>query len=149
MTPGRPRQARPADYDAITAVLGQWWGRPMVAVLPRLFLDHFYRSSLVVDGPGGPLAFLIGILSPSEPERAYIHVVGVAPEARKHGLGRVLYEEFFALARADGRRLVSAITSPVNTASIAFHQAMGFTVAGPVPDYDGRGRDRVIFQRPL
>ncbi len=79
-----PRQARPEDYDAIAAADG-WWGRPVLASLPRLFLDHFHRSSLVIEGPGGLTAFLVGILSPSRPESAYIHFVGVAPQARGQG----------------------------------------------------------------
>lgn len=143
------RMARPDDYDAIAAVVNDWWGRPILGAIPRLFLDHFYRTSLVVDGPGGPLAFLVGILSPSQPGQAYIHFVGVAPQARGLGLGRRLYEEFLALARADGRSVAKAITAPVNTASIAFHRAMGFTVTGPVPDYEGPGRDYMVFERRL
>jgi ribosomal protein S18 acetylase RimI-like enzyme len=145
----RSRPARPEDYDAIAAVADRWWGRPVLAALPRLFLDHFHNSSLVVDGPDGPMAFLIGILSPAQPQRAYIHFAGVAPQARQAGLGRRLYEEFFALARADGRRVVSAVTAPANAGSIAFHRSMGFAVAGPVPGYNGPGRDFVTFERPL
>src|SRR5450755_4901026 len=80
--PEPTRMARPDDYDAIAAVVNDWWGRPVLPALPRLFLNHFYRTSLVVDGPDGPLAFLVGILSPSEPDHAYIHFVGVSPAAR-------------------------------------------------------------------
>jgi ribosomal protein S18 acetylase RimI-like enzyme len=143
------RMARADDYDAIAAVLNDWWGRPVLGALPRLFLDHFHRTSLVIDGPDGPLAFLVGILSPSKPEHAYIHFAGVSPAARQRGLARRLYEEFFDLARADGRRVVSAVTAPVNSGSIAFHRSMGFTVTGPVTGYDGPGRDFVIFSRDL
>lgn len=143
------RMAKPDDYDAIAAVLSDWWGRPVLSALPRLFLDHFYRTSLVIDGPDGPLAFLIGILSPSEPDQAYIHFVGVSPAARQRGLARRLYEEFFAMARADGRLAARAITAPVNGGSIAFHRSMGFTVTGPVADYEGPGRDYVVFERTL
>ena len=146
---GRSRPARPGDYDSIAAVIDAWWGRPVLAALPRLFLDHFHDTSLVIDGPGGLVGFLIGILSPSEPERAYIHFVGVAPEARGHGLGGAMYQDFFALARADGRRAVSAVTAPINSGSIRFHRSMGFTVAGPVADYNGPGIDLVAFERPL
>lgn len=143
------RPARPDDYDAIAAVLDGWWGRPVLAALPRLFLDHFCASSLVMEDSGGIRAFLIGILSPSQPEHAYVHFAGVAPAARREGLARLLYEEFFALARADGRRVVSAVTAPVNSGSIAFHRSLGFTVTGPVPDYDGPGRDFIVFERAL
>lgn len=145
----RPRPATPADYEPIAAVLDEWWGRPVMAALPRLFFDLFHRTSLVIDGPAGPQGFLVGILSPSSPREAYIHFAGVAPHARNLGFGRVMYEAFFGLARTDGRGVVTAITSPANTGSIAFHRRMGFTVTGPVPGYNGPGADRIVFRRPL
>lgn len=149
MTERHPRTAQASDYAAIAAAVDDWWGRPVLSALPRLFLDHFHRTSLVIDGPGGLLAFLVGILSPSDPRQAYIHFAGVAPQARRQGLAQLLYAEFFALARADGRTMVSAVTAPVNTGSIAFHRAMGFSVNGPVADYDGPGRDLVRFEHSL
>jgi ribosomal protein S18 acetylase RimI-like enzyme len=144
-----PRPARREDYDAIAAVIDQWWGRPVLGSLPRLFFDLFHRTSLVIDGAEGPAAFLAGILSPSDPRQAYIHFAGVDPGTRQRGLGRVLYEAFFALARADGRSEVRAVTSPANTGSVAFHQSMGFAVTGPVPGYNGPGRDFIVFHRSL
>ncbi|MET7397949.1 N-acetyltransferase [Dactylosporangium sp. NPDC005572] len=143
----RPAQA--ADYDAIAAVVDDWWGRPILAGLPRLFLDHFHRTSLVAESAAGLRGFLVGILSPSEPDEAYIHFVGVHPGTRSQGLARTLYERFFALAKEHDRRVVRAITSPVNEASIAFHRRMGFTVGGPVAGYNGPGRDLVTFARDL
>lgn len=143
-------RARAADYDEIIAVVDDWWGRTVAGSLPRLFLDHFNRTSLVARDHDGVLTgFLIGVLSPSQPGRAYIHFVGVAPTARGRGLGRRLYEEFFALARAAGCVAVGAITSPVNAGSIAFHKSMGFAVTGPVVGYDGPGRDMMVFDRDL
>ncbi len=57
--------------------------------------------------------------------------------------------EFFVLARAEGRTTVSAVTAPVNTGSIAFHRAMGFSVTGPLTGYNGPGQDLVRFDRAL
>lgn len=149
-TPYTVRTARPADHDAILAVVDDWWGRPASRDLTRVFLDHFFATSLVAEEPDGALAgFVVGFLSPSEPAHAYIHFTGVAPSLRRSGLARDLYERFFARARADGRTVVKAITSPVNSRSIAFHRALGFTASEPVPDYDGPGLDRVVFHRVL
>lgn len=137
--------------------MDDWWGRPVRAVLPRLFLDHFAPTSLIAEepGPGGAAAapglagFLVGFMSPSRPREAYIHFAGVSPDHRRAGLARRLYTRFFDLARDDGRDLVRAITPPHNEVSIAFHSALGFTVTGPVPDYHGPGADRVLFERRL
>jgi L-amino acid N-acyltransferase YncA len=143
------RAAVPEDYDAIAAVADEWWGRPIMAILPRLFLDHFYATSFVIEDGHGLAAFLIGFLSPSRSEDAYIHFVGVRPDLRTAGLGRQLYEDFFALARAGGRSVVAAITSPVNERSIAFHRRLGFEVRGPVEGYNGPGTALVHFTRTL
>ena len=133
------RTAVPADYDAIVQVIDRWWGRSMVSALPRLFLDHFHATSLVA--PAGPQAsepdrglrgFLVGFPSGSLPEQAYIHFVGVSPQCRAAGL-----------------TAVSAVTSPVNAPSIAFHRAMGFEVRGPVAGYNGPGQDLVHFHLHL
>ena len=143
------RTARPEDYDPIAAVVDEWWGRPILAALPRLFFDHFHETSLVAERDGELAGFLVGILSPSDPGEAYIHFVGVAPTARGSGLGARLYAEFFARAAADGRRTVEAVTSPVNEASIAFHRRMGFAVRGPVPDHNGPGNAMIVFQADI
>jgi ribosomal protein S18 acetylase RimI-like enzyme len=144
------RFARPADYDPIIGCVDHWWGRPISRSLPRLFLDHFHRTSMIAETGEGSLAgFLIGFLSPSLPDAAYIHFVGVDPRLRGRGLARELYRRFFALAAADGRSVVKAITAPVNSGSIAFHTALGFRVTGPVPGYDGQSADMMVFERRL
>lgn len=142
------RPASPADYDRIITVVNPWWGRDIQHVLPRLFLDHFHRTSLIAETSDDLAGFLVGFLSPSLPDTAYIHFVGVNPAFRGTGLARRLYETFFALARTDGRTAVRALTSPQNTGSIAFHKAMGFT-ATPTQAHDGPHTDRVLFHRPL
>lgn len=126
-----------------------WWGRPVADALDRLFLDHFFATSSVAESDGELAAFLIAFLSPSLPDEAYIHFAGVDPAHRRSGLARRLYEEFFVLAARAGRSRVSAITSSANTASIAFHERMGFTVRSPVADYNQPGTAHVVVERGL
>jgi len=143
------RSARPTDYDAIAAVADAWWGRPILGVLPRLFLDHFHRTSFVAERDDTLAGFLVGFCSPSEPDEAYIHFLGVAPAERRHGLAHRLYDEFFELARAEHRSVVRAVTSPTNAASIAFHRRMGFSVSDPIPQPNQPGHELVYFRRSL
>jgi ribosomal protein S18 acetylase RimI-like enzyme len=144
------RAARPHDYDSIIAIVDSWWGRPIAGALQRVFLDHFFATSLIAEGADGGLAgFLVGFPSPADDARTYIHFVGVDPAERGTGLGRALYEAFFDAMRAGGRTEVHAVTSPVNVDSIAFHRSLGFSVVGPLADYDGPGADRVVFSRSL
>lgn len=143
------RAARPDDHAWIVSVVNDWWGRPVAGAIPRLFLDHFHPTSLIAEAGGTPVGFLVGFLSPAEPETAYIHFVGVDPDQRGRDLGRRLYETFFEIARADNRSVVKAITAPVNTASIAFHERMGFAVSEPVEGYNTPGVAHVTFHRSL
>jgi ribosomal protein S18 acetylase RimI-like enzyme len=145
------RHAEPADYGRVIGRVNAWWGgRDMAPMLPRLFFVHFEGTSYVVDdGEGQLAAFLIGFLSQTDPDEAYIHFVGVSPEHRGGGLGRQLYERFFEDARAAGRTRVTCVTSPVNEESVAFHEALGFTSESVAHDYDGPGEDRVLFVKTL
>jgi predicted GNAT superfamily acetyltransferase len=134
----------------VIVVLDEWWGgRQMVDMLPRLFFTHFRDTSFVAERDGELAGFLVGFLSQSEPEAAYVHFVGVSPAERGSGLGRELYERFFAVARSHGRRTVSCITSPWNEGSQAFHRAIGFEASEPRSDYDGPGLDRIVLTRAL
>ncbi|OLT25864.1 GNAT family N-acetyltransferase [Nocardiopsis sp. CNR-923] len=143
------RTARPSDHLRIIGVCDAWWGRPIADVLPRLFLDHFHTSSLTAEVGEELAGFLVGFASPSRPEEAYVHFVGVAPEHRRSGLASRLYTRLTKVARVDGRSVVRAVTSPVNARSIAFHRALGFTVTGPHTDHDGPGEDRMVLELRL
>ena len=148
--PFTTRPAVPDDFDAVVGVVDEWWERPGASRdLTRVFVNHFHGTSLIAERDGELAGFVIGFLSPSHPEEAYIHFTGVAPAWRHSGLGRSLYEQFFAMARADGRTVVKAITSPQNSRSIAFHSALGFVASDPIADYDGPSLHRVTFTRPL
>ncbi len=145
------RHAQPSDYGRVIGRVNAWWGgRDMAPMLPKLFFVHFEGTSFVTDDEDGQLAgFLIGFLSQTEPDEAYIHFVGVAPERRGEGVGRKLYERFFDEARAHGRTRVLCVTSPVNSNSIAFHERVGFVVDRVVEEYDGPGEDRVLLVKLL
>jgi ribosomal protein S18 acetylase RimI-like enzyme len=143
------RRATPADFDRIIRVVDAWWGRPIADALPRLFLDHFFTTSAVVESGDELVAFFVGFLSPSQPTDSYIHFVGVQPDHRAAGIARRLYEEFFAFAARAGRTRVRAITAPTNSASIAFHERLGFTVSRTIGDYNRVGSAHVVFERAL
>jgi predicted GNAT superfamily acetyltransferase len=145
------RHVQPSDYARVIQHVNEWWGgREMAPMLPRLFFIHFESTSFVADREDGTLAgFLIGFLSQTDGETAYVHFIGVAPAERESGLGRQLYERFFDAARASGRSVVRCVTSPQNESSLAFHSALGFEQEGTAEDYDGAGASRVLLARKL
>lgn len=63
----------------------------------------------------------------------YVDRVVVAESARGRGLARLLYEDL--ASSSSGRPLVSEVNiDPPNPASIAFHERLGFVVAGEGAD---------------
>jgi ribosomal protein S18 acetylase RimI-like enzyme len=155
------RHPRPDDYLAIVDGMDAWWTalqRPANALVQRLFLEHFNDTSFIVHESATLVAFLIGFLSQSKTNEAYIHFAGVAPQFRRRGLARHLYELFYDIARASGRDTVRCITSPSNRHSIAFHQRLGFDfLIGDAEedgirihrDYGGRGLPMVVLEKDL
>jgi ribosomal protein S18 acetylase RimI-like enzyme len=144
------RHAEPRDHARVSPHLDEWWGgRPMRAMLPRLFFEHFRDTSFVAEEDGELVGFLCGFLSQTYPDQAYVHFVGVRPDKRSSGLGRDLYERFFIAARAAGRDVVRCVTSPRNEGSIAFHRRLGFEIEAEVDDYDGFGEARVVLRKRL
>jgi GNAT superfamily N-acetyltransferase len=138
-------------------VLDEWWGgRHMSNMLPKLFFVHFCETSFIAETNQGRIGFLIGFLSQTQAEEAYIHFVGVHPDFRKQGVGSALYRQFFQTVQKLDRVRVKCVTSPINKDSISYHLRLGFqaepseTQQDGVPyclDYDGVGENRVLFTK--
>ncbi|MHB1643622.1 MAG: GNAT family N-acetyltransferase [Acidithiobacillus sp.] len=147
------------DFDVIVPVVDEWWGgRAVRGLLPRLFFEHFQPTSFVVEENERLVGFLVGFQSQSNPTVGYIHFIGVHPDARTKGYGRLLYQHFFAVIARLGCTEVRAVTSPANESSVRFHSRLGFqllpgngNVNGyPVClDHDGPGHHHVLFSRQL
>jgi predicted N-acetyltransferase YhbS len=153
------RHAEPSDYQSIIEVINDWWGgRRMTDMLPKLFFVHFRPTSFVAEYNSQVVGFIIGFVSQTFPEEAYIHFAGVHPEFRNAELGKMLYERFFSSVTKLGCRTVRCVTSPVNKGSISFHRRLGFSAKDSkkivdgisvVEAYDGEGEDRVVFSKFL
>jgi ribosomal protein S18 acetylase RimI-like enzyme len=154
------RTAEPSDALFIQAVVQDWWGRPIESdMFSPFFLRHFRETCLVAEKDQRIAGFLIGFLSQTQKEEAYIRFVVIDPQCRNEGIGRALYENFFAVMHRQGRTTVRSVTSPTNKGSVAFHQRMGFSLEPqehykdglPVcRDYHGRtGTDRILFVKAL
>ncbi|GAA0379536.1 GNAT family N-acetyltransferase [Bacillus horti] len=153
------RTVKGSDYYTISPLINEWWGgREMSHRLPKLFFDHFNDTSFIAEEAGEIIGFLIGFLSQTNPEEAYIHFVGVHPEHRNRKIGKELYNEFFHKVKSFDRSRVRCVTSPVNKTSIAYHTKMGFEIepgskavdgVSVIENYDGPNQDRVVFVKRL
>lgn len=139
----RLRTATAGDHAAVTAAVSTWWGeRDLSALLQPLFLGNFASTSLIAEDTDGRLiGFLVGFPSLDDPTDSYVHFVGVAPDSRGEGLGRLLHDTFAGEMARRGVERVHCVTSPVNGASVAFHTRIGFEVESADDEY-------VHFVRP-
>jgi L-amino acid N-acyltransferase YncA len=79
--------------------------------------------------------------------------VNVAAEYRRHGLGRRLTDEVFAIARDIGLRKITAHMTPDQTGARVVFERLGFRpealLADYVVDLDGKTRDLLIMSHDV
>jgi GNAT superfamily N-acetyltransferase len=147
----------PHDYSQILSQIADFWGSERTLPFHHpLFVHEFGNSAFCIKAGPEVAAYLFGLIAQTAPT-AYIHLVGVRPAYRRHGLARQLYEHFIGFARAHDCTLLKAITTPQNSTSIAFHRALGMRLLGTpnehgvpvVANYAGPGQDRVVFHLGL
>lgn len=136
------------DYDFIVSVLDRWWGGPSGIPAHPMFFFEFGEHALVAEDDGAIVGFLFGFTIGHAPTTGYIHMVGIHPEHRRAGIGKILYAEFTARCLERGASRLKTIAVSGDESAIAFHRALGFEVVDE-PDYAGPGRSRLVFTRGL
>jgi GNAT superfamily N-acetyltransferase len=142
------RKITKADFDQIVEVIDRWWGGPISTFAHPIFFYELGDNALIVEQDGRLIGFMLGFITSQAPKTGYVHLVGIHPEFRRQGVGRLLYENFTERCRALGCVRMKAITTAANEGSLRFHEAMGWT-AEEVEDYAGPGRMRIVFTKTL
>jgi len=127
----------------------------------HIFTKFFKSTSFVVELESGEITgFLLGFISPENPEEAYIHLLCVDPKIRRKNIGKMLVEKFIEVAALKGCKKVYLITKPINWNSISFYRKLGFmeckigdiiNIMGvpAIRNYDGMGEHMVVFYMEL
>lgn len=136
------------DYDHIVQVIDRWWGGPTSALAHPVFFYELGQCARVVEYEGTLVGFLFGFIAPGPPRTGYVHLVGIHPDYRRRGVGKILYQSFEEQCRSRDCTRMKSMTTTGDDGSIAFHQATGWDVAN-VEDYAGPARPRVVFVKEL
>jgi len=142
------RKITKADFDQIVEVIDRWWGGPIATLAHPIFFYELGDNGLIVEEDGRLVGFILGFLVFKTPKTGYIHLVGIHPDYRRKGVGRLLYEHFTERCRALGCQRMKAITTAGNEGSLRFHEALGWK-AEEIEDYAGKNRKRVVFTKEL
>jgi GNAT superfamily N-acetyltransferase len=141
----RPLEKR--DYDLIVQVIDRWWGGPTSALAHPIFFYELGAMARIVEDDGIMVGFLLGFIAKNgKDEVGYVHLVGIHPDHRRRGVGRLLYEAFEQNCREAGVLRMKAITTLGNEGSQLFHQVLGWDMV-EIEDYAGPGRPRVVFSK--
>jgi len=156
------RRITKADFDHIVEVIDRWWGGPIHAQVHPMFFYELGDHALIVEEGGLIIGFLLGFVARAEVDRSfpaspgaglgvktgYVHLVGIHPEYRRRGVGRLLYKDFVKECIAVGCTRMKAITTTGNEGSIRFHVALGWE-ATEMEHYAGYKRKRLVFTKDL
>ncbi len=161
------RESTEADIPAIARIYGHWVRHgsgsfetepPDEAEMARrreAILAGGYPYLVAVDGAGAVLGYAYASAYRTRPAYRFTveNSIYVAPEAGRHGIGRLLLQALMERCEALGHRLmVAVIGDSGNAGSIGVHTACGFTHAGLLPAIGwkhGRWLDCVLMTRPL
>lgn len=114
---------------------------------PLLFNDiglSWPEGFLVIDGPWGVNAFILGVM-PSI-VHARILMLAVKRDAQRKGLGTQLLQRFLQESRIKGARVVSLEVRKGNSEAIRFYKRLGFRVFNEISEYYNDGEDAYQMQ---
>jgi GNAT superfamily N-acetyltransferase len=143
-----PRRMTKADFDQIVEVIDRWWGGPISTFAHPIFFYELGDCALIVEEQRRLIGFLLGFVAHQPVRTGYVHLVGIHPDFRRRGVGRMLYEAFTKECLAAGCVRLKAITTLGNEGSQRFHLAVGWD-AQEVEDYAGPSRKRIVFTKDL
>jgi RimJ/RimL family protein N-acetyltransferase len=146
------------DFNEIISNISDFWGSDRTLHLHQSFLIHeFGNTAFIIKDKGNVIAYLFGFFSQTQ-SLAYVHLIGVREKYQKHGLGKMLYDNFIEIAKSQNIHKIKAITKPFNIKSINFHKnKIGMSLQGEpnenginvIKNYSGMNEDRVVFEKQI
>jgi GNAT superfamily N-acetyltransferase len=139
------REVRAEEYEEAGRITASAW-REFLPVDPHPDWDFYLAEISDIRGRAGRTVVLgafehgrpLGTVTleveqkieddgtPLAPNSANVRMLGVAPEARRRGVGRALMEATIAEARARGKRVLTLNTTEEMRSAVAMYEAMGF-----------------------
>lgn len=151
----KPIRIRPATREDLDALyeLDQRCFRPGIAysrVELRYFLFHL-RSVSIVAEDGETIAGFAIVEFKLQQGRHIGHIVtiDVAPEQRRHGIGRLLMKAMLLACREANAESLRLEVAGDNDAALAFYKSLGFAETGRIPGFYMGKLDALTMDLPL
>ncbi|MDR7419054.1 MAG: GNAT family N-acetyltransferase [Armatimonadota bacterium] len=121
----RLQPARVADLEVLASIVAGAFGHPVEAERRRLAADlelPTHRFFIARD-LGRPIGS-VGVVTAGP--RAYVIAMGVVPESRGHGYGRMMLETVLAMLLAEGQTEIFIEVDAENVAALSLYRSCGF-----------------------
>jgi ribosomal-protein-alanine N-acetyltransferase len=115
--------------------------RQQMVLTPRLFL--------VAEVSGCLAGYLVAMLTPDDPSRAWILRLRVREEVQRQGVGTALLDYVHTSLEGMGATQVWLSCSPANEGALILYTRAGYLISGCSMGYFGPGEDRYILSRIL
>lgn len=141
------REATAGDVPALLAIENACFSDPWGEAAIRSHLSADYTLSLVCEGEAGVVGCLL--LSCLAPEGEVLSL-GVLPEARRLGAGRLLLEKGIELLKSRGACVLYLDVRVSNTPARALYSSLGFREVGRRRDfYVAPREDALLMEREI
>jgi len=140
------RPWRPEDLDALATLHAACFpAAPWSRVELALLLAQPQSAAFLAEGDGRLLGF---VLLRRAADEAEVLSLGVAPEARRLGLGLRLLAQGLAWLPASTTQLFLEVAHD-NAAALALYRSLGFRPVGRRAKYYTDGKDALVLRRDL
>lgn len=115
---------------------------------PNLFVtisNSWPEGFIVVEGPWGIKAFLLGVMTSSINSR--VLMLAVSPELRRKGIGTMLMDRYLEESRRKGAKVLTLEVRKGNVAAMEFYQRFNFQPVDVIREYYNDGEDAYQMQR--
>lgn len=142
----RIRAAGPEDIDRLCALDAAIFGTMAYPyfVLRQLFDAHRGCWLVASDENDRMCGYALGVPT-FDRSAGWLLGLGVRPDCRGRGYGRVLALASLRLLKSVGVRRAHLTVDPVNSAAISLYEQVGFGLKVEQKDYLGPGEDRIIM----
>ena len=141
------RPARPRDLPVVVSIEQTSFGDPWAPAAFAPLVDNPAVHFVVAEGDGAVVGYLVAWFAADEGE---IGNVAVAPEARGHGVGRLLVDAALAEAAHRGAATVYLEVRESNAVARRLYAGLGFAEVGRRRRYYRQpAEDALVLARPI
>ncbi len=151
-----PQQVPPTDDDMYAIESAVVAATPSVVDTgsPEEFVAWLHEGGkpttyLWHDDAGHQVGYLALVDSEDAPDDMEVRSIAVLPKYQDAAFGKAMMQYAEDIARQQGKKKVTLVTSPANEGALGFYQHLGYSIVRTVDNYYGDGTPRHVLEKSL